>query len=74
MLGLGRKELGHARDDIRLGDRLTLSDLQRVVTVCDVPVGGADELLPRHARDRVEHAPVADAEPLELAHHVGPRA
>jgi len=74
VVGIGREELGHPRDDVGLRDRLTLADRKSVVTVRGVAVGGADELVTRNTGHRVEDPPVADPEPLELAHHVDPRA
>jgi len=70
------EELRHARDDERLGDRLTAADPERRVVVGVLAQVGGDERLPRNAGDRVQHAVVGDVlaqfgdEAVRLAHRI----
>ena len=58
---LWREELGHARDDPRLADRLAGVDRDGLVGVgATLPVA-AEEMLARDLGHRVQHALVADA-------------
>ena len=63
-----REQLGHARDDQRLRDRLPAADRQRAVLVRGVQLVRADEQLARYRRDRREHALVGDLRRRGSAH------
>ena len=58
--GLELEQLGHARDDERLGDRLPAADAERGVVVGVRAQVVGHERLPRHPLDRPQHALVGD--------------
>jgi hypothetical protein len=65
--GADPRRLDHARDDVRLRDRLPVRDRQRRVLVGEFAHPGLEERLARHLAHRREHARVAHAAPHELA-------
>ena len=68
----GPAKLGHARDDVRLADRLARADRHRVVAVRLVAL---DEHVARDGAERLEDLGVADPARLELlGHHARPIA
>ena len=57
--------LGHIGDDIRLADRLSAGDRQRVVGVGAVDELRIDEVLARHLVHGAQHRLIADAAPAQ---------
>ncbi|OLE77080.1 MAG: hypothetical protein AUG02_02655 [Chloroflexi bacterium 13_1_20CM_2_70_9] len=64
------EQLGHPRDDVRLRDRLTFRDAERVVAVRDVAILLAHEALAGHARHGGEDSVVPDPHARELPDHL----
>lgn len=49
------QKIGHQRDDIRLRDRLTVSDIEGPVAICRVADLGWNELVTRYLAHGLEH-------------------
>ena len=66
-------QLGHPGHDVRLGDRLTLADRERVIVVGLTAEPARHESMPRDLPHRLEHGAILDPAGLELSlDHVFP--
>ena len=66
------QELGHQSDDVRLRDRLSLTDREWAVRIGKVPRLRRDEQVPGHCHHRLEHARVSDVALAQLFIHHSP--
>ena len=69
VLGADLQCFGHVRDDVRLGDGLTVADRDGPIFVGFAALLRRQEVVTRHLRHGIEHARVADAARLDLLGH-----